>query len=109
MIVSDKNVQDALAYLADDPHQFALATKDLTDAENARKEAFATAFIAAQGGAEARKASAEIDPKYIEAKREESAAILNKERHRSRCKAAEMILEIWRTESANVRAAESMR
>lgn len=109
MIVSDKNVQTALEYLAQDPHPAALARKDVTDAENKRKECLARAFMDADGSVESRKASAEIDPDVIAAKAEESQAIFDLERHRARTRAAEMLLEIFRTEAANVRAAERVR
>ena len=109
MIVSDKNVSDALAYLAIDPHPVALARKDTTDAENKCKELFARSYLAADGSIDARKATSEINEEYIAAKAEESQAILDLERHRARARAADMLLEIWRTENANARAAERIR
>jgi hypothetical protein len=109
MIVSDKNVTDALTYLADDPHPIAKARKALTDAENASKQIFAKIFLSGSGSVDARKASAEVHEVYQEAKSEEAEAVLEFERHRSRVKAAEMIIEIWRSENANARAAERVR
>ena len=109
MIVTDRNVSDALAYLAIDPHPRALAQKDVTDGENKRKECYARAYLAADGSIDARKASAEIAETVIQAKVEESDAILEFERHKARARAAEMLLEIWRTENANARAAERVR
>lgn len=108
-IVSDKNVQDALIYLADNPHPIAVARKVLTDAENAAKKAFAHAFLEADGAEGKRKAEAEIDPDYQAKKAREAEAQLDLETHRARCKAAEMIIEIWRSENANARAAERVR
>ena len=109
MIVSDNNVSDALTYLAADPHPIALARHDLTTAENKSRETYARCFLGADGSVEARKATAEIDPLYVAAKGEEAEAVQEYERHRSRVKAAEMLLEIWRSEQANVRAAEKVR
>lgn len=109
MIVSDDTISKALAYLAEDPHPVALARKDVTDAENKCRELFARAFVNSQGGAEARKAAAELDKEYRDAKAEEAEALFDLERHRTRTKAAEMICEIWRSEQANVRAAERVR
>lgn len=109
MIVSDDNVHDALAYLAIDPHPLSLARKDVTDAENKCKQVYARAFMAAVGSVEARKAVAEIDPEHIKAKEEEAEASKELERHRARSRAAEMLLEIWRSENANARAAERVR
>ena len=106
-IVSEKNVSDALAYLAIDPHPIALARKDMTDAENAAKQAWAEAFLAANGSVEAKKAEAEIAT--TEHRAEESEAVLALERHKARVKAAEMLIEVWRSENANIRAAERVR
>jgi hypothetical protein len=109
MIVSDQNVSDALTYLADNPHPIAIARKAVTDAENAAKHAFAKAFLSAEGAVEARRAKAETSDEYQEAKANESAAILDFETHKARCRAAEMLIEIWRSENANARAAERVR
>lgn len=109
MIVSERNVSDALAYLADDPHPLALARKHITDAENKSKLAYAKAYLDAQGSVDARKATAELDGEYVIARAEESEAILDLERHKARTKAAEMLIEVWRTENANIRAAERVR
>ena len=109
MIVSEKNVSTALEYLAIDPHPFALAKKHVTDAENKCKETSARAFLSAGGSVEARKATAEIDADCLASKAEQGEAIMELERHRSRTKAAEMLIEVWRTENANIRAAERVR
>jgi hypothetical protein len=109
MIVSDDNVRTALVYLADDPHPLALAIKAVTDAENDSREVFARFYLSASGAAETRKQIATSSPDYIAAKAAEAEAIFDRERHRSRKGAAEMLLEIWRTENANARAAERIR
>ena len=109
-IVSEKNVSDALAYLAIDPHPIALARKDVTDAENAAKNAHAVAFLESKGtSADARKADAECSQEYIEAKGDEASALLDLERHKARVKAAEMLISVWQSENANMRAAERVR
>ena len=109
MIVSDKNVQTALEYLAIDPHPGALARKYLVDAENNSKAVFARLYLAADGAVAAREAIATCAPEYIEAKASEAEAVMELERHRARSKAAEMLLEVWRSENANARAAERIR
>lgn len=109
MTVSERNVSDALAYLADNPHPVAYALKAKADAENASKRAYAKAFVAAQGSVDTRKQIAELDEATIAAKDNEANAVLELETHRSRIRAAEMLLEIWRTENANARAAERIR
>lgn len=109
MIVSEKNISDALAYLAIDPHPYALARKYVVDAETKCKRIFSEAFVSATGSVEARKAESEIDENYQAAKAEEAEAILDLERHKARARAAEMLIEVWRSENANVRAAERIR
>lgn len=109
MIVSEKNVSDALAYLALDPHPVALARKDTTDAENKCKEIFARAFMASDGSVAAKEAAATCNPNYVAAKAIEAEDILELERHKARTRAAEMLIEVWRSENANIRAAERVR
>lgn len=109
MIVTDNNIHDALEYLAIDPHPLALARKDLTDAESRAKRAFAEAFLNAVGSVEERKQKAELDKRYIAAKDEEAKEVLAVERHRRRLAAAEMLIEVWRSENANARASEKVR
>lgn len=109
MIVTEKNVSTALAYLSDDPHPLARARFELTNAENKNRETFARLYLAAGGSVEARKAAAEIAPDYVATKETEAKAQFEFERHRSRVKAAEAIIDTWRTENANARAAEKIR
>lgn len=109
MIVTEKNVSDALAYLAIDPHPLAEAQWAMNNAENKSKEVYARCFLDADGSVEARKASAEIAPEHIAAKAAEAEAIKQLTRCRSRVKAAENLIEVWRSENANARAAERIR
>ncbi len=109
MIVSEKNISDALIYLATDPHPIAEARFSLTKTENAANKTYSRLFLLAEGSVDARKATAICNPEYSDAKDAEADAILEYERHRSRVKVAEMLLEIWRTENANARAAERVR
>lgn len=109
MIVKDKLVSDALAYLAQDPHPIAVARKDVVDAENAKKAAFARMFVDCTGSVKERESYAEISLAHLEARDKEATAILDLERHRARVRAAEMIIEVWRSENANARAAERIR
>ena len=109
MIVSEHNVQTALTFLADDPHPLAVALYNVAKAENHRKEAYARALLAASGTADVRKATAEVSDEYMEAKQREADAIFEVERFKSRKNAAENLIEVWRTENANIRAAERIR
>ncbi len=109
MIVSDKNVSDALIYLADDPHPIAKARKELTDAENEEKRIFAEVYAEQAGSVKDKETATDRDPRVVLSRENISAAIFGLERHKARIRAAEMILEIWRTENANARAAERIR
>lgn len=109
MIVSEKNISDALAYLAIDPHPLALARKYVVDAENHSKRIYAHCFLDATGTVKERESTAETDAGYVDAKSAEGDAILDLERHKARARAAEMLIEVWRSENANVRAAERVR
>jgi len=109
MIVSEKNISDALAYLAIDPHPLALARKYVVDAENVAKGVYALLFLESTGTVKERECNAESDDGYVKAKQNEAEAILELERHKARARAAEMLIEVWRSENANVRAAERIR
>lgn len=109
MIVDEEKVALSLDYLNIAPHPLALARKDVVDSENKARRVYARAFLSAEGSVEARKAKAELAEAYKEAKAEEAQAILELETHRARVKGAELLLEIFRTEAANVRAAERIR
>lgn len=110
MAVSEKNVSDALAYLAADPHPLAVAQFNLATSEATAKQTFARLFLESnQTTVDAKKASAECHTDHIAAKQVEANAIMECERHKRRVKAAELLLEIWRTENANARAAERIR
>lgn len=109
MTVSEKNVSDALTYLAADPHPIAEARFRLTMAENLAKETYAHAFLAAEGTVKERECFAEVSGEHVKRKRDEADCIMEYERHRSRVKAAEMLIEVWRTENANARRAERVQ
>lgn len=109
MIVSDKNVSDALIYLADDPHPIAIARKELTDADNACEYIEAVVYGEQEGNIKDKEAATRRDSRVVEARARVSTAGFGLERHKARIRAAEMILEIWRSENANVRAAERIR
>lgn len=108
MIVDDDKVSAALAYLADE--NIAAVTRYATTmAENHAKTVFARLFLMSSGPVAEREARAGSHADYIEAKRVEAEAIRELERHRAKVREAEMVIEIWRTESANARTAEKVR
>jgi hypothetical protein len=109
MIVSENNVETALRYLSEDPHPIAKARYDLTKAENAREELHARLYLAGEGTVAEREAQVEVASEYQKAKAAEAKAAMELERHKARVRAAEMLIEVWRSEGANVRAAEKVR
>lgn len=106
MIVDERKVEIALDYLNADPAPVALARKEVADAENKCKRLWAQAFLDADGSVEARKAAAETDASYAAAQDEYLEAVKNLENERGKSRGAEMIIEVYRTESANTRRAE---
>ncbi len=110
MIVSEDNVSKALTYLAADPHPLAEAKFRLTQAENKTRELYSELLLASnQDTVSAKQASVECHPDYRRAKEAEAEAVFDVERHKSRTNAAAMLVEVWRTENANARAAERVR
>lgn len=110
MIVSEDNVSKALTYLAHDPHPLAEAKFRLTQAENKTRETYAELLLASnQDTVSAKQASVECHPDYRRAKEAEAECLFDVERHKSRSNAAAMLVEVWRTENANARAAERIR
>lgn len=110
MIVSEDNVTKALQYLAHDPHPLAEAKFRLTEAENKTRETWAELFLSSnQTTVDAKKASVEKHPLYLDRKAKEAECAFDVERHKSRSNAAATLIECWRTENANARAAERIR
>jgi hypothetical protein len=108
-IVSEGNVSTALRYLSEDPHPIALARKDLTDAENAFEVVRASIYLEQSGTVAEREAATTLSAHVIKAKGHIVDASFQVDRHKARLKAAEMLIEIFRTENANARAAERVR
>lgn len=109
MIVSDDTVSKALAYLAEDPHPLAEAQAGLMLAEKRRDELFAQLYLDTEGTAKERESRVMIHPAFKNCRDEEISANREVSRHRQRTKAADKILDIYQTQSANVRKAERIR
>jgi hypothetical protein len=108
-IVSESNVHDALAYLAIDPHPSSLAHKDLLDAETETKKLEGDLYLSAEGTVDERWSQVRTHPRWLLAKKTENEASGELERHKRREKAAVFLIEVFRTENANARAAEKIR
>jgi hypothetical protein len=109
MIVSDNNVSSALMYLCEHPHPVALARKSLTDAENEAERIWAVVYGKQEGSIKDKEAATDRDDCVVAAKKAIAEAQCEYEAHRARIRAADMLLEIYRTENANARAAERIR
>jgi hypothetical protein len=109
MIVSDDTVSKAVQYLAEDPHPLARAQTAVMFAEKAREEAFAKLYLAAEGTRDERTSRVMLDAVFQAAKTAEIDATFEETRHKRRVEAAKEIIEVWRTQNANARAAERVR
>jgi hypothetical protein len=109
MIVTDDNISKALSYLAEDPHPVARARHDLTLAKNAKEALFAALYSKAEGTVRDKECAIERAEAYQTHKTAEAEAEFVLERHKARTRAAEMLIEVWRSENANARAAERVR
>lgn len=109
MIVSDKHVEAALEYLNAQPHPISVARYNVVVTETAAKAAYARAFLNATGTVRERECAAEISDEYQAAKAAEADAIMEFEDQRTKQKRADAIVEVWRSEQANTRAAEKVR
>ena len=110
MIVTEAQVEAALAYLNADPPPISLAKLDLTNAENHLERIYAELFLKVDGAnVRERECKVESNENYINARDIFALATRDYEAERAKIRGAEMICEIWRSESANIRAAEKIR
>ncbi len=109
MIIDDEKISTALEYLNEYPHPGAIARKQLRTAEISRDKLFASLFLKTTGNVKERECQVTVEPEYTAACKtviEFESAV---ERERARVKGAEMLIEVWRSEQANTRAAERVR
>src|SRR5690349_694607 len=104
MIVKEAQVSAALEYLADTSIPASVRYR-VTMAENRAEAIRARVFLKTTGPVEERKAAAIASPEYQTALDERAMALTELEQHKAKAKSAEMFIEVWRTENANVRAA----
>lgn len=103
MIVSEKNIKTALAYMSENPHPLALAKQKMMMAELERDTMRAKLFTEAEGTIEDRKARVELSASYQSARRVLIDAEFEVENHKRRLHAADKLTDIFQTESANER------
>ena len=108
-IVKEEMVSKALDYMVQFPHPVAKARKGLTDEENAYERVRAKVYLEQTGTVGEREAATVLDARVIASKNAIAEAALTVDAHRARVKSSEMIIDLWRTENANARAAERVR
>ena len=109
MVVTDDQVQTALEYLSADPHPLAEAEFRLAKAKMAREQRWAEIYLETKGTVGEREARIEIDNEYGDLRYLEEQAFFNVVNEKQRTKGADAIIEVWRTQNANARAAERVR
>jgi hypothetical protein len=109
-LVTDDMVSAALNYLSTSTMDSAAAKADRIMAEHKRKRVRAQLILdSTHTTAALREADAEASGEYFEACLAERSAIERDEYHRAARIKADAIIEAWRTENANIRAAEKVR
>jgi len=97
------DVDKAVDYLVDTDAEFARATAYASFSEDKKKTVLATLMAGQPGSISARKMNAEASPEYLKACEDARDAIMDREILRNRRKSAELVVEVWRTMSANQR------
>lgn len=109
-LVTDDMVSAALTYLSTSTMDSAKAKADRVMAEHRRKRVRAQLILDSdQTTAAMREADAEASDAYGIACMAERDAVERDEYHRAARIKADAIIEAWRTENANIRAAEKVR
>lgn len=109
-LVTDDMVSAALNYLSTSTMDSAKAKADRVMAEHNRRRVRAhLIFDSEQTTAAMREAEAEASDAYGAACLAERDAVERDEYHRAARIKADAIIEAWRTENANIRAAEKVR
>lgn len=109
-IITDDMVQDALEFLAQDPHPIAAAKAELTRSENGRRAVRSKMFLVSSAKTIAeREAMAESSPDYLGAIEREAQASEAYEGARAKMTWASTVIDIWRSENANARVSDRVR
>jgi hypothetical protein len=108
-IVSEDKVHKAVAYLSEHPHPYALARYEELKAENSFEETWATVYGEQEGSIENRKAATNRNQRVVAARQCIAEAKREVESHRQRINAANSLISIFQTESANTRNVGNLR
>jgi hypothetical protein len=102
-VISSERLEKALTFIAQTDEEFADLKVETMRKDFICKTVRARLYLQASGTVEERKASAEIDIETIRAEEERFAVEAAYEKLKARRFREELIIECWRTESANLR------
>lgn len=102
-MVTDEQAEKAADFIRDNAENFANAKADRIYDEEYRKSLKAILFNDEEGAAAVRENAAYASDRYIEHLHRLRDSVFQEERLRGLIKAAEMKIELWRSQSANAR------
>ena len=103
MNISDKHVEEAIAYLCETDVPHARAMAEYNALSELRKTVRAFSFQDAEGGVAERTMKAECSPEYVEHLEKIKASEIDYRIMHNKRKRAELTVELYRTTSANQR------
>ena len=103
MIVTDKEVAQALKYLQDTDHSCAQAAALKSYLDSKEKTILAMTFLDSTGTVAEREARSRTGATYLEWMEQYREAVADFELQKAKRKRAELMVEVWRSCSANQR------
>lgn len=103
-MITEQRLERALSFLASTDETSAELKADVSRKEYLCKLARSRIFLTAEGSVEHRKATAEVSADVQEAEKDLAGAIVAFEKIRAKRTTEELIVEVWRSVSANRRA-----
>jgi hypothetical protein len=100
-----EKVEGAMGFMAETDEPYAVAVTDLESSDIRRKRVRARVFIESEGTVAERNAGAEVHQDTEAADEAYATALLRKETLKARRQRAELVIDLWRTLSANQRKA----
>jgi hypothetical protein len=102
-MVTDEQAERAADFIRDNAEKFATAKANRIYHEEYRKSLKAILFCDEQGSAALREELAYSNDRYLDHLKELRQAVFEEEKLKGMIKAAEMKIEVWRSQSANLR------
>lgn len=102
-MVSDEQAEKAADYIRDHATAFAQAKANRIYHEEYRKSLKSMLFNHVEGAAAVRESLAYADERYLKHLEDLKQAVFEEEKLKGLIKAAEMKIEVWRSQSANLR------